>query len=466
MSTRRRLSIAPRTPAFELASASGLDVVAGTRADRVSSRRALVAVGGLLGSGATVAFAAAHTGTLLPETIRPAPAALAGIFGSTGIDLHVGGVIAVLSVMFVAYVAVLRLSAELSVRTVLLAIGVLYALILLAPPLISTDVFSYQAYARMGAEYGTNPYLNGPHAIALDPLFPYIGALWSYIPSAYGPVFTIFSYVLAPLSIAASVFVYKWLAALACLGVVALTWQSARLRGTDPVRAAAFVGLNPLLVIYGIGGGHNDLLMLLAVVGSVWAVLMSREKLAGGLTVLAIGLKLTGGLVLPFALAAGGRRRVRGSRRDLLVGVGTMLAMLAGLSVAFFGLTFFNLLATVEKSQSAGGWKSIPGFIVNRLGMPAVGHTIGWVLVGAFVVVCAWLLRRVWQDRLDWIRGDGWATIALLVASSSVQPWYSAWALPLAALGHDRRLMRAALGITAVVLGVQLLGYIPHGGFL
>ncbi len=86
-----------------------------------------------------------------------------------------------------------------------MTIAALHALVLLAPPLLSTDVFSYQAYARMGELYGINPYLHGPHAIALDPVYPFIGAKWVTMPTAYGPVFTLLSYLLAPLSIAASV---------------------------------------------------------------------------------------------------------------------------------------------------------------------------------------------------------------------------------------------------------------------
>jgi hypothetical protein len=442
---------------------SGALEVAG---DRASSRRALIAIGGLLASGSVVAFSAAQTGTLLPESIRPVPASLAGAFGGDGVDLHVGGVIVVLTAMFVSYVAVARLSAQLSARVVLMTIAALYALVLLAPPLISTDIFSYQAYARLGAVYGVDPYLRGPHAIALDPIFPYIGALWSYIPSAYGPVFTIFSYLLAPLSIAAGVFAYKGIATAACLGIVALVWHCARLRGIDPVRAVAVVGLNPLLIVYGLGGGHNDLLMLLAVVGSLYAVLASRERLGGGLSMLAIALKLTGGLVLPFALAAGGARRRRGERRDLLIGFGAALALVAAVTYAFFGFTELHLLATVEKSQSDGGWKSIPGFIATRLDMPTVGHLCAYIFAAAFVGTCGWLLRRVWLGRTDWIAAAGWATLALLLASSSLMAWYVAWLLPLAALGRDRRLARSAMALTGAVLGMQLLGYIPHGAFL
>ncbi len=54
----------------------------------------------------------------------------------------------------------------------------------------------------------------------------------------------------------------------------------------------------------------------------------------------------------------------------------------------------------------------------------------------------------------------------MLVASSSLLPWYVAWMLPLVALGHDRRLTRIAIAMTGVVQGIQLLGYIPHGSGL
>jgi len=69
----------------------------------------------------------------------------------------------------------------------------------------------------------------------------------------------------------------------------------------------------------------------------------------------------------------------------------------------------------------------------------------------------------VWRGELDWIDGVGWATAAMLIAASSLLPWYVAWLLPFAALSSDRRLFRTALVITCVVQGVELLGYIPHG---
>ena len=74
-----------------------------------------------------------------------------------------------------------------------------------------------------------------------------------------------------------------------------------------------------------------------------------------------------------------------------------------------------------------------------------------------------WLLWRVWRGQMDWIDGAGWATFALLVTAASLLPWYVAWLMPLAALGGDRPLCRAALGLTVVMAVIQMLGYIPHG---
>jgi len=213
-----------------------------------SNRRGLIAIGGVLVCGCLLAVAAAHTESLLPETIRPVPPSLAGAFGDTGLNLHVGGAIAALSLMFVSYAVVVAASTRLSARAVLIAVAALHVVVLLGPPLVSTDVFSYQAYARLGSVYAFNPYLNGPHANPLDPVFVYIGSKWAYIPSVYGPVFTAFSYLLASLSIATSVFAYKSIAAVASLALVFVIWRCARLRGTDPVASttcSAFQLNNP-----------------------------------------------------------------------------------------------------------------------------------------------------------------------------------------------------------------------------
>ena len=450
---------ATRSGAFELR-APALE----TRTAPSQSRLGLVGLAGLLATGLLVSLAAAGTDKLLPSTVGYSARAvgLQGSFGNTGI--HLGGLALtlVMGAMFASYLLTARSAGRLSPLVVLGAIAALHALMLLAPPLFSTDVFSYQFYGRIGQVYHANAYLAGPYALHADPLYQYIGYKWILAPTVYGPLFTALSYPLAPLSIPTDVFMYKAIAAVASLAVVALVWNGARRRGIDPVKAAVLVGLNPLVVVYGVGGGHNDLLMLVPMLAGVVLLLQRRGRLGGASIVVGAGIKLTAGLLLPFALAGGRGPLSSTRRRDILIGAGVAAALLGIFTVALFGTGPLHLPATIETVQSKGNWQSIPGFIGTRLGLGTVGHPVALILEGLFAVVTAWLIWRVWQGKLDWVAGAGWAAFALLVTAASLLPWYVAWLLPLAALGRDAKLWKASLVLTGVIVAFQLLAFIPH----
>ncbi len=420
---------------------------------QVHARRGWLGLAGLLLTGFVISLSVGQTDLLLPLPVRPVPGWLAGPLDGAGLDLGLGGCIAVLSLMFVSYALVTRAGDQLSARAVLISIAVLHALVLLAPPLLSTDVFSYIAYGRIGALYGANPYVHGPSAIRLDYLYSFIGAQWVKTPTAYGPLFTAFSYLLAPLGIAANVLVYKAIAAVSSLVIVVVTWKAARLRGLDPVKAVALVGLNPVIVVYGVGGGHNDLLMVAILLTGAYVLLKHRERSGGALVVAAAAVKLTAGLLLPFAVAGSvGRRDGARSRHDVLAGAGVAAGMVIAFGFALFGIGPLHLVGTLQQIQNQGGSHSIPGMIFAALGVGGLGTAAGLVLDAGFVVSFLWLLRRVWIGELDWITAAGWATLALLVTTRQLLPWYVGWLVPLAALSRDRLLWVAAILMTAVGL--------------
>jgi len=453
---------ATRSGAFELRAPAR---EARTRAPL--SRIGLLGLAGMLSTGLLVAISAASTDKLLPQTLwSGAPIGLSGSFGNTGINLGNIGLTVTLGLMLVSYVATVACARRLSPPLVLGCIAALNALILLAPALASTDIFSYQFYGRIGQLYHFNPYLAGPKAIAGDSLYQYIGSKWIGTPTVYGPLFTALSYVLAPLSIAASVFAYKAIAALSSIAIVALVWNGARLRGVDPVRATALVGLNPLIIVYGVGGGHNDLLMLAPMVAGLVLILQRRDRLGAGSIVLGAAIKVTAAMLLPFALADARGRLSAGRRRDLLIGAGIAAALVAVFTFVMFGTGPLHLPTTIETVQSKGSWQSVPGFIGARLGLGTVGHGAALVLGGLFFAAVGWLLVRVWRGQLDWIAGAGWAAVALLVTAASLLPWYMAWLLPLAALGRDRRLWQASIVLTVVIGCFEFLAYIPHASSL
>jgi alpha-1,6-mannosyltransferase len=468
MSVNSSLGATPASGAIELRSTMERSVARSTVERGLVRDRTgtlgLLAMGVMVAGGAVIAVSAGNSDTLLPESVHPIPSWLAGPFGNSGPNLAPWAASLVLATMFAAYLVTLRCADRLSGRSVLAAIAALNALLLLAPPLLSTDIFSYQLYGRMGTVYGANPYVIGPHAILLDPLYPFVGYRWVSTPTVYGPLFTLLSYPLAAMSIAANALAYKAIAALSSLALVTIVWNSARVRGLDPVKTAVFVGLNPLLLVFGVGGGHNDLLMLAALALGAHLLLRGRDRAGAGTIVAAAGVKLTAGLLLPFALADPSHSRAN-SRRELLLGTVTAAVAMGCATLALFGTGPLHLLSTIQKAQASGTCCSLPQSVANGLGLGTIGGVTGLLLAGAFLMAVGWLVRRVAQGRLDWLAGAGWAMVALLATATSLLPWYVAWVLPFAALGADRRLQRTALGITGIVLLVQLVGFFPHTGF-
>ena len=383
---------------------------------------------------------------------HPATTDLAGRpLGHLGLDIGLGGTIALLTLMFAAYVGVLSTYRTLSTRTIWAAIVVALLIVAVAPPLFSTDVFSYGAYARMGALYGLSPYLNGPAAIVLDHWYPFVDADWVTTPSAYGPLFTLLGYPIAGLNIVLGFAAYKWMAVTASLVTVLGVWYSAGRLGRDRRRAVLLVGLNPVLLIYAAGGGHNDMIMLALLVVGIGAILSRRERLGGIFLILAPAIKLTGLLVLPFALAARDDPfRIR--KRPLLQGACCAgLAVLAITAIAF-GDAPLRLIVTLEDIQRQGGSQSIFGFLPFVIGHTRLGPVSVMTLNGLCAIAVVSALVAVRSGRLDWLTGAGWAFVAMLVTTAYLLPWYATWCLPFAALSRSRRLTWAALILTAIAL--------------
>jgi alpha-1,6-mannosyltransferase len=101
--------------------------------------------------------------------------------------------------------------------------------------------------------------------------------------------------------------VLKAASALAVLATALLVARVAPVRGVDPLRAAAFVALNPLVLVHVVGGPHNDAFAVLLMTAGVAALLSARELSAGASLVAATAVKASAAVILPFALAAAAR---------------------------------------------------------------------------------------------------------------------------------------------------------------
>ena len=208
-----------------------------------------------------------------------------------------------------------------------------------------------------------------------------------------------------------------------------------------------------MIVVYGVGGGHNDLLMLAILVAGIYVLLRQREGTGGAIIIAATAVKLTAGMLLPFALAAGaGRRVAMCGRARLLTGATVAATIFCGLGLVLFGSGPLHLLGTLTGIQGGSGPHSITGFVLNAAGLGRFIPAVGQVLHVAYAVNLIWLIHRVWIGKLDWITAAGWAVVGLLVSAGLLMPWYIAWLIPLAALSSDRRLRLTAIGLTSLGL--------------
>jgi hypothetical protein len=397
------------------------------------------------------ALPAAVGSKLVLATVGGSPGWLLGPLRFAGISAASGRLAgplfyAALWVALLLYVVVVRGSAGLNLRVALGVVAGLHVLFLLAPPLLSQDVFSYISYARMGEVHHLNPYTHAPIDIPGDPVFGYAGSI--HAVSAYGPVFTVASYALAPLGVPAAFWVLKVVAALASFGVVVLVARLAQRLGRDPVFAALAVGLNPLVLVHVVGGAHNEALTMLIVLAGVALWFGGRQ--AGGVatSTAAIGVKASAAIVVPFLVVAERARALRLA----LVAVGTVVA-LALLGVVVFGTHALDAFSLISSNQDRSSRFSIPHKVAQLTGGLDVVRGVFAVLL---VLVVLWLLWRTWRGLIEPIDGIGWATFATLIASAWLVPWYILWLLPFAALSRDRRLRIATLLLSAWMLAIAV----------
>jgi Glycosyltransferase family 87 len=331
-----------------------------------------------------------------------------------------------------------------------------------APVLLSHDVFSYVDYARLGVRHGLDPYVNAPEAVPNDPAFAHV--TWTETPSAYGPLFTLATYPLAWLPIWLAVAILKAVAAASVLGIAWVVSRLAIWRGIDPTRAAAFVALNPLVLVHVVGGAHNDgLAMLLATLG-VAALVIRREASAGASLVASAAIKSSSLFVAPFALLATARDSMLMGRKVQYVwtfrpinrlAIGALAAAVAiGLAgYLAFGWEWLHAFGLAGENQGRTSHLSIPVTFARLTGIDE--ETVRVAALAAFGVAVAWLLVRTWRGA-DWIRAAAWAGTGLLLATSWLLPWYLLWPLPLAAVARDRLLVLVLLALTAYQLGARI----------
>jgi hypothetical protein len=433
---------------------------------------------GLLGILASVlgicAGAASGPSLYVPGRSGGWPDWMAGPLRGLGIGVITSGGFQTLTlIMCAGYLAVLAASQALSPRTLAVAIVTANLILLLGPPLISQDVFGYLAFARLGVLHGLDPYTHIFFEAPTDPIYPFIG--WPFQHSPYGPLFTLSSYPAASLGLAGGLWALKAAAVAGSLLAVALTARAAGALGRSRRFAAAFLGLNPVMLELAVGGDHNDTLVLAFLAGALALTAGTAISTGGGAPTgvrdsgnrrapypryragaialaAGVGIKITAGIVLPFLVLAPSSWRER-TRVALAAIAG--LALVAAVGLIGFGSHALGFLDAVGEQQQLVAVHSIPAETARLVGLDGTPSWWRHCFVAAFAIVLCYALWRTARGA-DWRIAAGWSTLALLLSTAWLLPWYAVWPLPLAAVCGDRRLRTATLLLCAYAILVHL----------
>lgn len=351
---------------------------------------------------------------------------------------YIGAVVAA----FVLYLAALPLVARARLTAVLAVAAAVQLVPLAAPLLLSTDAYSYWDYGRIAAVHGGNPYDDRPSRWPDDPAYRRMGADWRERTSVYGPAFTLAAEGdarIAGSSQRTATLLFRLLAAAGMLALVGVTAAASRWSAF----AAAFVGWNPLLALHFAGGGHNDVLMAALVVAAVGLRAVHRPLAEGAAWVGAVAVKPIAAVFLPLRGLEALRRRELGR---LAVGVGAAAAVVALAASLRYESAWLGLLSPLTNQLRQTSSLGLP-YWLDRAGVPE--RVARDALVALFAVFYLWLLREAWRGGRPRLAR---CAVALLLATSWLQPWYVVWAVPLAALEEDRLARLGALALTGYFL--------------
>ncbi|MBN1220557.1 MAG: hypothetical protein JXM69_16665 [Anaerolineae bacterium] len=368
-------------------------------------------------------------------------------------------------------------------RLLVLVFGLVFGFTLVwLYPITANDLFRYVLRARIWTVYGESPMLVPPDAFPNDPYLPFAGEFGHWV-SGYGALWEILAQV--PLRLGAvgmisgsiSLKLIVWLCYLVC--AVLIGWMATPQRGTA-LTALTFFAWNPLVLMQGMGNGHNDMVFMALLVLGI-AFWQRRIWWAAGLALtLAAVAKIPALLMLPlFAVVLlrnepTWRQRIGKGLGAAFIGIATTLLIYAALGPlnqvfqdVWNTLTQrLDLVLSASESLNAGWlWLTAklgfappatdtpPGLgamLTTRRGFAIASglrmilrEVISWPVAETlprntgqyiFILFYGWLLIELWRKRLNLVTAGFLAYFSQLMLGRTFRVWYPMWLVPLAAL--------------------------------
>ncbi|MBN1659169.1 MAG: hypothetical protein JXA93_12230 [Anaerolineae bacterium] len=321
---------------------------------------------------------------------------------------------------------------------------------------ITSDLFHYLGQAHALTDLKVNPLTDAPVDEGKDRLLSAFPTDYLSQPSAYGPAWIVLA---SPGTLAHHDLLIGtlYLKGLATAAFLLCAWLIERLvRELHPGREVETLYLfawNPLLVWMAIGDGHNDVVMMAAVLLATWLLLGRKWAVSFATLVISIWIKYVSVTLLPvFALYTWQHLRAAEPReiRTTLVG--------SGITAGLVSLLFLVPLDVME---------AVPA-IASRFLQPAnwrgdAGTTPTWLLViglAIYLVAYLFIIRRLAAGDGSFHRlGDAAFAVVLLafvLGAARAQPWHLAWPAALAGLSSQRWAWPVVIALSGVLMAGQV----------
>ncbi|MGH3973461.1 MAG: polyprenol phosphomannose-dependent alpha 1,6 mannosyltransferase MptB [Pseudonocardiaceae bacterium] len=361
-----------------------------------------------------------------------------------------------------------------TVQHVQAASAVWTAPMLLSPPLFTRDVYSYLAQGALALR-GLDPYQVGPSELPPGPIADNVHYAWQTTPAPYGPLFILIAKIMNWLTDEDAIagVIGMRLVLLTGLGLLlyALPRLADQLGGNRTVTLWLVVA-NPMTVVHLVGGPHNDLLMIGLLAAGTLLVLQRRHAAGIAVVTVAMAVKASAGVALPFLVWIWAARLPGSRGAQLLRAAAGALAVFA---TVFTGVTMLSGVGL--------GWipaLNAPSLIINWMSLPTAAGQVAYGVTLPFHdsssspfiqvfrilgsgVFLAILVRQWWLARDGGPEAVRRAAIALLwsaLLAPATLPWYFTWALVLAAALPWRR---RGLALAVTVSTWLVLATYPTG---
>lgn len=405
---------------------------------------------------------------------------LCGINDATNLQLKIISAI-ILVLLLAAYawaILIFRRRQDKGLFSILALALLLCGLLAVIPPLVSKDVFSNIFYAKIAAHYHDNPYIVTPQRFAADQLMIYVSLNWKNTAIVYGPVHTYFSMFLSLVAgqgITSNIIVFKGAMALFHIANILIVWFMLGFLAPRRQRFGTMIyAWNPIALTIGVGGGHNDVMMMTLVLLALY--LLVKGKKWPGFVVLCLSVLvkyITVILLVALVIYLLSRREGKMERiRDLALYAAVFLLIAVLLFLPFWAgtRTFSSTLRNLQLNNfsSIGGLLSFAfaSLFKYLFFLPAsVAETLGSVLskllLLPFFLAALWLAPRRAREWKDLPECFFLVILVYLVTTSYYMPWYFLWLLPLISLRPWNRLSKwsLAVGTATIPLGTDVHPY-------